>query len=157
MKYAKTMDDSFPIVYEREKPKFDQPVMFLDGTFARLQDDDVVCLGHPRCLSFYMRREHIIKEADNIEDLFDEYVLEDKDHTYQSLLVNANPYDKVNDKLPFSQRFTEDVKNKWLSYCSTYLQRGYRIYGAIVIRGAHGEPILQPVAVMNDKGEWELL
>ena len=75
MKYARTMDESFPIAYERDKPGFDAPIMFWDGTTARLQDEDIVCLGHPRCLSFYMRRQYIIKEADTIEELCDEFVV----------------------------------------------------------------------------------
>lgn len=73
MKYARTIDDSFPIAYERDKPKFDAPIMFWDGTIVHLQDDDVVCLGHPRCLSFNMRRQHIIKEADSVEELCDKF------------------------------------------------------------------------------------
>lgn len=98
-------------------------------------------------------RFEIVRESDNIEKLFDEYVLEDKDHTYQSLLVKSDRYDK----LPFPYSFTKDVKNGWLSHCCEYLKNGYKIYGAIIIRGTHGEPILKPVAAMNDKEGWELL
>lgn len=75
MKYARTMDDRFPIVYERDKPGFDAPIMFQDGTTARVQDEDIVRLGHPRCLSFYMRRKYIVKEADTVEELCDELLV----------------------------------------------------------------------------------
>lgn len=153
MKYVRTKYESFPIAYERDKPNSEEPLMFADGTIAFINDEDIVHLGHPRCSSFYARRKHIIKESDNIEDLFAEYVLENKDHTYQSLLVKAEPCDKRS----FSESFIKDVKNGWYSYCHEYLKNGYAIYGAIIIRGEHDEPKLKPVAILNNKEEWELI
>ena len=103
---------------------------------------------------YFMEMDDMIaKQTDNLEELFDEYILESKDHAYQSLLVKSDHYDKRS----FSDSFTKDLKNGWLSYCDEYLKNGYKIYGAVIIRGMHGEPILEPVAQMNEKGEWELL
>lgn len=153
MKYARTKYVSFPIAYEKDKPNSEEPLMFADGTIAFLNDEDIVHLGHPRCSSFYVRKQHIIKESDNVEDLFDEYVLENKDHTYQSLLAKADPYDERT----FSESYTENIKNGWHDYCCDYLRRGFAIYGAIVVRGKYDEPILKPVARMKKEREWELL
>ena len=70
----------------------------------------------------------IVKEADNIEKLFDcyvDYYEEDDGH----LISNDKPI----------RRF------------------GHEIYGAIWIKGEDGEPIMKSKAKMNNKGEWELL
>lgn len=133
-----------------------------DGRVAEVKDNMIVRQCDDAARLVYKDRpfvcvlsgnDDIEKETDSIEELFDEYILENKDHTYQSLLVKSDQYDKRS----FPDSFTKDVKNGWLSYCYEYLKNGYKIYGAIIIRGTHGEPILKPVAAMNDKEEWELL
>lgn len=75
MKYVRTKydscPDSYPIVYERDKPKYDESMILWDGTIAHISDEDIVRVGHPRCASFYMQRKYIIKETDNLEELCD--------------------------------------------------------------------------------------
>lgn len=132
MKYVRTMDDSFPIAYEMDKPTIDMPVMFFDGTIAHFQDDDAVRLGHPRCKSFNMRRKHIIKEADSIEELCDLYYMAEKkypQHNYMLKWVD----------IPLEDRHE------------------YYIYAMIKTTDEHGAPIIKSAAKWNEKGEWELL
>lgn len=122
------------------------------GKFGKPQAG-IIGKKHEIDFGYCFGEKEIIKEADDIEKLFDEYVLENKDHTYQSLLVKSDD----GDKLSFSDGSTKDVKNGWYSDCSEYLKNGCTIYGAIVVRGKHDEPILKPVAKMKREGEWELL
>jgi len=78
----------------------------------------------------------IIKQADNIEELFDEYILVDK-------VYSVNP----------------DVKDKMLRKC--FGKEAFKkelIYGAIWCKGEDNEPILKSVARMIDEnGGWELI
>ena len=91
------------------------------------------------------------KAADNLEELFDEYVMENKEHTYQTLLQS------VGDIIPLYEGIVKDVKDEGTGSCEKYLQNGWEIYGAVIARGMHGEPILKPVAKMKIDGGWELL
>lgn len=151
--YVRTVDRYVPIARVVRKPDMDMTVRFFDREDVDLKSDEIVAINAPGCGTTCIRRKHIVKQADAIEELFDEYVLESKDHTYQSLLVKSDR----SDKRSFAESFTEDVKDGWRSYCSTYLQSGYEIYGAVVVRGEHDEPILKPAAKMKEEGEWELL
>lgn len=153
MKYARTIDDRIPIVRIIKKPDVDTVVRFFDREDIGFKSDEIVAVDAPGFGTTCIRKKHIVKQADAIEELFDEYVLESKDHTYQSLLVKSDR----SDKRSFAESFTEDVKDGWRSYCSTYLQSGYEIYGAVIVRGEHDEPILKPAAKMTEEGEWELL
>lgn len=143
MKYIKTTDGIYEYGTNNHKNPPYYCVPNFDGTKLLTKEG----------LGEYPVIEHtIVKQSDNLEELFDECILENKDHTYQSLLVKTE-----NDYCSFFNSFTKDLKNGWLSYCYRYLQNGCEIYGAIVVRGAHGEPILKPVAKMKKEGGWELL
>ena len=76
----------------------------------------------------------VLKEADTIEELIDEYVLREK----------------ANCKLDvdYAELTEDDVK---------LCLQDHDIFGAIWVNGDKEEPILKSVAKMNEKGELELL
>ena len=76
----------------------------------------------------------IIKEADTIEKLCDEFI------------VDANYKDK-----PYLYDRDEPVNSP------EFTSEDEVVYGGIWTTGEHGEPILKPVAKLNEKGEWKLL
>ena len=76
----------------------------------------------------------IIKQADTIEELCDAFIVK-----FRNLIINIY-YD-------FEYEIPKEYKN----------DSNNIIYGAIWIKGEHGEPILKSVAKMNDKGELKLL
>ena len=132
MKYIRTKDDEVRTTIHLYKNE--------DGNYTNV-DREIFCL--PQIVS--------VKESDNIEELFDEYVMENKEHTYQTLLQS------VGDIIPLYEGIVKDVKDEGTGSCEKYLQNGWEIYGAVIARGAHGEPILKPVAKMKKEGDWELL
>ena len=76
----------------------------------------------------------IIKQADTIEELCDEFVVEHKDKIH---VIN---------------------KTHKIALIGIWLKNKDMVYGAIWIKGSNGEPILKTVTKpMNDKGELELL
>ena len=131
MKYIKTKDGIYEVLEERKLPMGDETYYVT------------------ACKKLYSHE--VLHRADDLEVLFDEYVMENKDHTYQTLLQS------VSGKIPLYDCFAKDVKDEWISSCDKCLQSGYEIYGAIIVRGDYGEPILKPVAKMKADGGWELL
>lgn len=88
--------------------------------------------------------EEIVKQADTIKELIDE-------------LVIYNP--NINEKLD-RQRFI--YQNKWeglLNPKMAYFQKqnNIKVYGCIWVQLSNKAWRLEPVAVVNDKGELELL
>jgi len=75
----------------------------------------------------------IVNSSDTLKELFDTCICVDKDEKYRHYSL-TNFVDMTHLAL-------ED----------------YDWYGAIWITGEHGEPILTPVAKMNEKEKWELL
>lgn len=86
----------------------------------------------------YTEREDIIRQADTIEELCDEFVIYYCDGWH---LITI--YD---DEFGFKDDFDYDHNLK----CA--LERGYEIYGSVWVDGS-----LIKVAKMNEKGELELL
>ena len=80
----------------------------------------------------------ILKYADTIEELCDEFVL-----------VNKYRFKKPKTATELEKDFDE--------MRSFYTSKYDKIYGAIWIVSEHGEPILKSVSKMNEKGELELL
>lgn len=129
MKYIKTKDGVFEVVIEDDEIEMYQ----VKRRFASVEYKDVIA------------------KSDNLETLFDECVMENEDHTYQTLLQSLDR------KIPIYGYSTKDVKDGWIYSCDKYLSNGCEIYGAIIVRGIRGEPILMPVAKMTIDGDWKLL
>ena len=81
----------------------------------------------------------IIKVADTIEELCDEFVAVRKSD-------NAKRLGKI-DCIWFKEQ------TGWIGRLEDYKS----IYGAVWIEGPDGEPILKPIAKTNDEGELELI
>ena len=79
----------------------------------------------------------IIKQADAIKELCDEFVLKDIDSEFCGILPKDEliKYNKINMGQAYHREF----------------------YGAIWTKGENGEPILKSVAKMNDEGKLKLL
>lgn len=75
----------------------------------------------------------ILKEADTIEELCDEWIIIPKD-------VNCNPY---------IRHIFQDI--------SHFINPDHIVFAAIWCRGSNNEPILKPVAKMSWEGESILL
>lgn len=86
-------------------------------------------------MQFYnLRKEDIVKVVDAIEELCDEFVMNNE-------IIVGSPRDGMN-RLQLADYYAKNDKN---------------VFGAIWVKGVHNEPILKSVAKMNDKGELELL
>ena len=90
-----------------------------------------------------------IKQADTIEKLCDEFVL------------NSNPIHASRTLIKID--FEKKIVYQWQSaknvaeYTFEQFLRFHTIYGAIWVTGENNEPILKSVAKINEKGELELL
>lgn len=92
-----------------------------------------------------VHKKEVVKTANTIAKLCDDFIImEDKD----SFALAC--YDS-GDKTFYIKNTDEEVS---LSECLRY---EYELYGAIWIKGEHGEPILKAVAKLDDKGVLELL
>ena len=85
---------------------------------------------------FSVFEENVLKQADTIEELCDEFVTVSPDYKPQT------------SKLPF-----DFLKEQMLHH----MKIGWKLYAAIWTKGKYDEPILKPVAELNDKGVLELL
>jgi hypothetical protein len=135
--YARTIDKGFPIVRVIKKPDVDMTVRFFDREDLDYRSDEIVAIIAPEFGMTCIRRKHIVKEADSIEELCDKCVVK---LSY--------------DKQPLVGSFYE---------CEHFISRYANdntitdIFGAIWITGEYGEPILKPAAKLHKEGEWELL
>lgn len=107
-------------------------IRILSGNKIIQYDENAKDLDKPAIL-FY---KDDIKEADTIEELCDFYVVYEKGGGF------AGDY-RIYKDLELAKYSMDD--------------RVSVLYGAILVLGIHGEPILKPVAQMNDKGKLELL
>ena len=89
----------------------------------------------------YIKSEFVIKEANTIEELCDEFVAASKDNKYRSLV-------KIEET---GNRWVEDKITQWCEILKDKLVK-WDIYGSIWVG-----PDLRAVAKMNDEGELELL
>lgn len=141
MKYARTIDDRIPIVRIIKKPDVDTVVRFFDREDIDFKSDEIVAIDAPGFGTTCIRKKHIIRQADSIEELCDKCIVRLK--YYKQPFVGSfyefehfiNRYVK---KIPSNNPVTD-------------------IFGAIWTTGEHGEPILKPAAKLHEEGEWELL
>lgn len=105
-----------------------------EGEIRENKWDGVIDCGYffPSKTTMPLTLYKFLKEADNIEDLCDKFIL------------SGRELDKP--------AIEED-----LDFLRKAKKLGYEIYGAIWVIGKSGEPTLKPVAKMNEKGEFELL
>lgn len=75
----------------------------------------------------------ILKQADTIDELCDAWII-------VPIRVNCNP---------FVRHISENI--------SHFINSSHVIFAGIWTKGEHNEPILKPVAKMNEKGDLELL
>ena len=97
----------------------------------------------------YLYKDKILKLADTVEELFDEYVLD------------SNPVHAS--RTPIKIDFEKKIIYQWQSektvteYTFEQFLPFHTIYGAIWVVGKNNEPILKSVAKMDEKGVSELL
>lgn len=84
-----------------------------------------------------LNNNHVLKVVDTIEELCDAWII-------IPIGVACNP---------FIINFNEDI-SPFINYNHIIYSH---IYSAIWVKGENNEPILKPVAKMNEKGELELL
>ena len=74
----------------------------------------------------------------------------------KDVIAQADTIDKLCDELVCDERLIARFCNI-KETIRRLLSEGKTVYGAIWIKGKHGEPILKSVAKMNEKEEFELL
>lgn len=135
MKYIRTKDRIYEVVreifngkaYEVKLPKSEW-----------WYDEDNKCYYEDSKFDSFHKKE-VIKEADAIEELCDEFVI----HLISKETKQEYHYEY------------DDFR----ALTNLQIKEGYvgEKYGAIWFKGENGEPILKCVAKMNEKGEFELL
>lgn len=100
-----------------------------------IKNNKVLCITAEAIFEWY----DILEEADTIETLCDAFIKKSKEP--------GNPYFEISDS-------TSVLERKFEAYKKSF--KYYDYYGAIWVKGQNGEPILKPVAKMNEKGELEL-
>ena len=131
MKYVRTEDELCPIAMVKEKIKGHHALLFPNGETRYSDDDDILNLGCPKCLSFWLRKEHVLKEADTIEELCD----------IAACFFKYEKY-KIPDLRLIGKHLYDDIKIGCFRI----------VYGAILT-----DKGIIYVAKMNEKGELELL
>lgn len=117
MKYIRTKDRIFEVYKEKEDGYIIRTKPFLETTNKEYY------------LNLFFSKERVIKVADTIEELVDEYVRVHKTFNNMSM-----------------------VCDKELAISSSKYPKHYDVYGSIWVDGE-----LHKVAKMNEKGELELL
>ena len=95
---------------------------------------------------YEIRVKDIVKQADTIEELCDEFVIH---YAYGYHLITLDDIDGV--EIAFKDNFDYGFMLKFA------LENDYEIYGAIWAIDGNGAPTLKSVAKANKKGEFDLL
>lgn len=88
-------------------------------------------------------RTSIFKQADDLKDLCDEIVVDDKTSPNNKPFIYKEDWGKI--------------LNQKVGECLNVCVGNGAIYGAIWVFDDNGAPTLKPVAKMNEKGDLELL
>ena len=100
------------------------------------------------------KEKDIIKQADTIDELCDEFVVKYTDNSMS--VFCSQGLIRENGHITFEE--TRLDLNEFLDYLIKEENETIKeIYGAIWIKGKHNEPILKSVAKTNEEGKLELL